>query len=147
VANWTPEDLARLPELGTYLSALLSRSLADTPPADLPVTPQRSVHISNPGGKLAISLDDIIFIKADGDYSLVHTRNGNQHLERRSLRTWIRQLPREHFLRVHQSYLVNGTRIAKLERGPRWTVHLNEAPTPIPVGRAFRHALRLHMAF
>ena len=67
--------------------------------------------------------------------------------QRRSLRTWIAQLPRERFLRVQQSYLVNGSRIQQLDRGPRWSLTLEGRPEPIPVGRAFRHSLRLHMAF
>lgn len=147
LADWTPADLARLASLGRFLAALLSRCLMAAPPADLPATSSRSVHIAEPGGLRAVSLDDIVFIKADGDYSRVHAGDGRHYFERRSLRTWIAQLPRDRFLRVHQSYLVNGTRIARLDRGARWELQLQNIPTPIPVGRAFRHAVRLHMGF
>jgi hypothetical protein len=147
VAAWTPADLDRLPALGKFLAALLHRSLTTSPPADLPANSKKSLHITDPGGLRALSPDDIIFIKADGDYSRVYTVDGHQHFERRSLRTWIAQLPRERFLRVHQSYLVNGSRIARLDRGPRWTLQLQDIPDPIPVGRAFRHAVRLHIGF
>jgi hypothetical protein len=147
VATWTPSDVARLPALGDFLAALLHRSLTLEPPADLPATAERSVHISDPGGMRAIPLEDIVFIKTDGDYSRIHTKNGRHHLERRSLRTWIAQLPRERFLRVHQSYLINGAHIDRLDRGALWTIQLKTIPDPIPVGRAFRHSLRLHMGF
>ena len=94
-----------------------------------------------------LPIDEVIFIEAEGDYSRIHASNGRRFFERRSLRTWIAQLPRERFLRVHQSYLVNGGHIARLDRGARWTLQLQDTPDPIPVGRAFRHALRLHIGF
>lgn len=146
-AAWDAADLQRLPALARFFAALLHRSLVVTPPADLPSTSARSVRLSEPLGLRSLALDDIVFIKADGDYSQVHAGDGRPHLERRSLRTWIAQLPRDRFLRVHHGYLVNGTRIARLDRGARWKLHLQGISNPIPVGRAYRHALRLHLGF
>lgn len=146
-AAWTPADLGRLPALKRFLAALLHRSLTTIPPADLPTNPHRSIYVTERSSLRALSLDDVIFIEADGDYSRVHADDGRRYLERRSLRAWIVQLPRERFLRVHQRYLINGTRIARLDRGVQWTLRLQDVPDRIPVGRAFRHALRLHMGF
>lgn len=146
-AAWTPADLGRLPALGRFLAALLQRSQAHTPPAAMPAGPDRTIAVSEANGLRALSIDDIIFLEAEGDYSRVHASDGRRYFERRSLRTWVAQLPRERFLRVHQSYLVNGASIERLERGARWTLHLKESPKPIPVGRAFRHTLRLHLGF
>lgn len=146
-AAWTSADLDRLPALAEFLAVLLHRSLTATPPADLPATPHRLIHVTESGSMRALSIDSIIFIEADGDYSRIHTCDEGRYLERRSLRSWIAQMPRERFLRVHHRYLVNGARIARLDRGSRWMLHLQEIPDPIPVGRTFRHALRLHMGF
>lgn len=147
VAAWTPKDLDRLPALGHFLAALLHRHLTAAPPADLPASPQRSINVTEPNRLRSISLDDVVFIQADGDYSRVHAGDGRHYHERRSLRSWTTQLPRERFLRVHQSYLIDGTRIARLDRGSRWSLQLHGIAEPIPVGRAFRHAVRLHLGF
>ena len=147
LAAWTPADLARLQPVGKYLAAVLHRTLAPAAPSNLPATPHGAIYISDQNGQRAIAIGDIAFIEADGDYSRLHLSDGRCHYELRSLRAWTAQLPRERFLRVHQSYLVNGARIERLARGPRWALHLHGFPEPIPVGRAFRHELRLHMGF
>ncbi|RBP36321.1 GAF domain-containing protein [Roseimicrobium gellanilyticum] len=147
LAAWTAADLDRISALGDFLAALLHRSLSEAPPADLPSTTPGSIFVTERNGLRALSIEEVFFIKADGDYSHVQLGNGQSYYERRSLRTWIAQLPRERFLRVHQSYLVNGNRIAQLERGANWTLTLQEVPEPIPVGRAYRHAVRLHLGF
>lgn len=147
LATWSKADIDRLPALGSYLARLLHRHLYLALPADLPPPPQRSIFVSEHSGMKALSSDAVLFIRADGDYSRVHLTDGGSYFERRSLKNWIGQLPRERFLRVHQSYLINGARIERLDRGPRWTLRLQGHPEEIPVGRAFRHAIRLHMAF
>lgn len=147
LAAWTPAELARLQPVGKYLAALLHRTMAPAAPSHLPATPPGAIYISERSGQRALAIGDIAFIEADGDYSRLHLAGGRCHLELRSLRTWSAQLPRERFLRVHQSYLVNSARIERLARGPHWALHLQGLPDPIPVGRAFRHELRLHMGF
>jgi hypothetical protein len=144
-AAWTPADSGRIPAIERYLAALLHRSTIATVPAEQP--PARSVFVTEQGGLNALAIDEVLYIEADGDYTHVHLADGRCCFERRSLRHWIGLLPRERFFRVHQSYLVNASRILRLDRGARWALHLQDVPQPIPVGRAFRHALRLHMAF
>jgi hypothetical protein len=147
LAAWTAADLERISPLGDFLAALLQRRLSATPPADLPATSAGSIYVTEGNGLRTLSIEEVIFIKADGDYSHVQLGDGQSYYERRSLRTWIAQLPRERFLRVHQSYLVNGARIAHLARGANWTMSLQDVPDPIPVGRAYRHSVRLHLGF
>lgn len=147
LAAWSEAELAQLPTLAKFLAGLLQRSLTVAPPADLPASQDRSIYVSEGNGQRAVSLNELIYIAADGDYGRLYLNDGRNYFERRSLRSWVSQLPRERFLRVHQSYLVNGERIARLDRGTRWNLFLTDVPDPIPVGRAFRHALRLHMGF
>ncbi|WP_367870747.1 LytTR family transcriptional regulator DNA-binding domain-containing protein [Luteolibacter sp. Populi] len=145
--SWTAADSKRIPTLASYLAALLRRGRSISPPAGPPAAPDRSVFVNEQGSMQALSLEEILFIEADGDYTRVHLADGNCCFERRSLRSWIGQLPPERFMRVHQSYLVQAARIVRLDRGPRWTLHLQDVAQAIPVGRAFRHSLRLHMTF
>ena len=149
IAAWKPGDLDRLPALARFLAVILQRRLAVVPTAEVPaaVAVPGTIYVTKRGGMKALPLDEVVFFEADGDYSRVHMSDGGEHFERRSLRTWIAQLPRERFLRVHQRYVVNGARIAKLKRGARWTLTLQDVDDEIPVGRVFRHALRLHIGF
>ena len=147
LAQWTTVDLEQLPALGRFLGALMHRQLSVAPPADPPAKTHRPIYVTEPTGLKALTSEEVHFIEADGDYSRVYLLDGRSYFERRSLRNWIEQLPRQRFLRVHQSYLVNGARIAKLERGSRWALYLQDVQEPIPVGRAFRYAVRLHMGF
>jgi hypothetical protein len=147
LASWTAADMDRFAVLGKFISALIHRILFVAPPVDLPTAPRKPIYVTEQNSQRALSSDEVVFIEADGDYSHVHAADGRRYFERRSLRTWIAQLPRERFLRVHQSYLVNGARIVRVDRGARWTLDLQDVPSPIPVGRAFRHAVRLHLGF
>lgn len=147
LAAWISADFDRLPALSRFLAALMHRHLTATPPADQPASPLRSINVTEPNRLRSISLDDVVFIQADGDYSRVHAGDGRHYFERRSLRSWTALLPRERFLRVHQRYLIDGARITRLDRGSRWSLQLHGIEDPIPVGRAFRHAVRLHLGF
>jgi hypothetical protein len=146
-ANWTTDDTDRIPAIEKYLAALLHRSIIATDPHSPPAAPPRSVFVTGPGSLNALAIDEVTHIQADGDYTRVHLADGRCWFERRSLRNWIGILPKERFFRVHQSYLVNVGRILRLDRGERWLLYLRDVPEPVPVGRAFRHSLRLHMVF
>lgn len=147
LAAWTLAETTRLREIGEYLAALLHRTLAAAAASEPPTRLNGAIYITERSGRRALAIGDIAFIEADGDYSRLQLADGRCHHELRSLRMWSAQLPREQFMRVHQSYVVNAARIERLTRGPRWSLHLRGIPDPIPVGRAFRYGLRLHMGF
>lgn len=97
------------------------------------------------GGKVfALDPDEIVFIEACGDYSFLHMATGERHLQLRSLRTWSVQLPEEQFRRIHRGYLANLDRLDRVERSPagEWLLYLKDVPTPLPIGRSYRHLLR-----
>lgn len=147
IPDWTAAHDERIPAIETYLAALLHRSMLAARPAESPAPPPLPLFITEQGSLNALAIDEVLYIAADGDYTHVHLTGGRSSFERRSLRNWIGLLPRERFFRVHQSYIVDVSRILRLDRGTRWSLHLRGVPEPIPVGRAFRHSLRLHMAF
>lgn len=147
LAEWSPAQMQLLDPLGKYLAALLQRTLVPEIRHESKTPSQARIFISERGGQRVLSIDTIAFIKADGDYTKLHLADGRTHLELRSLSNWSAQLPDEQFLRIHQSFLINSTRIERLTRGARWELYIKDVPHPIPVGRAFRHKLRLHMGF
>jgi len=55
------------------------------------------------------------FVKAEGDYSRVHTYD-RSHLSTVSLRGLEEALPTDRFMRIHRSYLVNLAKVAAVRR-------------------------------
>ena len=62
-----------------------------------------------------IPIDDIIFIKADGDYISINTANGHW-LKEQTMKYTEYTLPADRFLRIHRSYIVNVNHISRIER-------------------------------
>ncbi|WP_193213796.1 LytTR family transcriptional regulator DNA-binding domain-containing protein [Luteolibacter marinus] len=106
----------------------------------------RLVHLRVGVGTVAIPLSDIRRIEADGDYTVVHAKGGRRNTERRSVRDWEGILPKDQFIRIHRGMIVRADAIQKLDRGGgRWRVTLVDGEHPIPVGRVYRAAVRIHL--
>jgi len=65
-----------------------------------------------------VDFDQIHYVRADGDYSRVHTYD-RSYLSTAALGALEETLPADRFLRVHRSHLVNLAKVAAVERaGP-----------------------------
>lgn len=86
---------------------------------DMPVVQEQCVKTRitvKVGNKIkVIPVEDLIFIKAEDDYVNVFTAEGHW-LKSERLKEYEASLPCEMFARVHRSYIVNMTKIAKIER-------------------------------
>lgn len=51
--------------------------------------------------------EDIVYLKADGLYTAITTKDGKTYLERGVLKILHKQLPEKQFIRVHKSYVIN----------------------------------------
>lgn len=51
--------------------------------------------------------DDIVYVKADGNYSVIYLKNHTKHLLYHSLKYFERELPGNIFYRCHRSYIIN----------------------------------------
>lgn len=68
------------------------------------------------GNKIkVIPVEDIIFIKAEDDYANIFTTEGHW-LKSERLKDYETSLPLNMFARIHRSYIVNLTKISKIER-------------------------------
>lgn len=61
-----------------------------------------------------IPISEIIYIEALDDYVMIYTQK-RKHLKLTSLRTLENSLPRQDFVRVHRSFIVNVSFISKIE--------------------------------
>src|SRR5439155_14776162 len=103
----------------------------------------RKIPVVAAGRTELLDFDQVHYVRADGDYSRVHTYD-RSYLCTTSLRALEATLPGDRFLRIHRSYLVNLAKVAAVERaGPdRLRLALGDAGrTELEVAR--RQASRL----
>lgn len=82
---------------------------------------------------IRISLNDIIYIKSDADYSEIILPH-QKHLSSEPLRKWLEILRPDQFSRVHKSYIVNITKIKKVIGNQLYM----SGGAEIPIGRAYK---------
>ena len=106
----------------------------------------RYLGIWHAQGTALVELADVLWIRADGDYSQLRMRDGRSELHDKSLSSLTAVLPPD-FVRCHRSYLVNLRHVRTLHAGSgsRYWLILNDG-TELPVGRAHVAALRGELA-
>lgn len=93
-------------------------------------------------GTALVELADVLWIRADGDYSELRLLDGRSELHDKSLAGLVAVLPPD-FVRCHRSYLVNLRHVRTLHAGSGSRYWLILAGgTELPVGRAHIAALR-----
>jgi len=93
-----------------------------------------------------VELADVLWIRADGDYSEVRMRDGRSELHDKSLASLTAVLPPD-FVRCHRSYLINLTHVRTLHAasGSRYWLVLNDG-AEVPVGRVHVDMVRDELA-
>lgn len=71
-----------------------------------------SISIKDGYDYIKINHDDILFIKSDNNYIDIHTAS-KKHSVRQSLEGFLEEIANSNFIRVHRSYIVNGSKIQK----------------------------------
>lgn len=93
----------------------------------VPVTSRGEIHLLKP--------EEIVYLKADNIYSVIFTESGEYHSDM-SIGALEKRLPDEMFHRIHRSFLVNLTRIRKVQRDRHeCTVEAGGAEVRLPVSR------------
>jgi DNA-binding LytR/AlgR family response regulator len=96
----------------------------------------QEVFVKVDGEHRRVALSDIVFLRAEGDYTSIVTlskrlfANGN-------LARWEERLPADRFVRTHKSYIVN---LAHAERVTSSTIAAGNSG--IPIGRSYRDHFR-----
>lgn len=82
-----------------------------------------------------VVIEDILFVKADGNYCLITTKE-KEYILSVPLKTLEESLPTTHFMRTHRSYVVNLTKIEALTDNQEYlTLGGNKH---VPVSRRFK---------
>lgn len=81
--------------------------------------------INHYGTIKVVSVTDILYLKANGDYVEVITREGSW-LKEQTMKSLEETLPEDNFARIHRSFIVNISSIARIERyGDKKMIVLN----------------------
>ncbi len=94
-----------------------------------------NIFIKSHGRYINLSLDDIYYIENIGDYVKFHLEK-ESHLVHGTIKGFAGKLPRDKFLKVHRSYIVNLAKIVDLEENS-----LLVGRQLIPVSRANKKEL------
>jgi len=111
----------------------------------IPVKKQQTIHnesvlIKSGYDHIKINLNDIIFIKSEGDYSMVHLEK-QKLLAHETLKSWLKKHPTL-LLRTHKSYIINTDKILKIKSTSVLLIHEQE----IPIGRAYKDQISNYIA-
>ena len=61
-----------------------------------------------------IPIDEIIYLEAEGDYVMLHTKEA-RHLKEKTMKYFETHLDPSQFIRIHRSYIVNARFIDRIE--------------------------------
>jgi two-component system LytT family response regulator len=83
-------------------------------------------------------VENIICIKADREYTTLFEKGGKGYLVLKSIGDWQKELPDEHFARVHRNSIINFNYIERSERfGNTANVYLQSIPEPVTISRGY----------
>ncbi|OYT72995.1 MAG: DNA-binding response regulator [Chloracidobacterium sp. CP2_5A] len=122
------------------LAETLARARA-APRARLPVAPQFGagdvIQIASGAHRHFIKISDIRAIQAEGDYSLVATRDKRRILTRKTMAEWEQSLRHLRFCRIHRSVIINASLIERITRkaSEEYAVKLAGESESFPVSR------------
>ena len=95
----------------------------------------REIFIKSGYEHIKIIINEIIYIKADADYTEIFTSE-KRYLSSEPLRHWLEKLDNNQFMRIHKSYIINTSKILKMSGNQVFLA--NEVA--VPVGRTFKQA-------
>lgn len=101
-------------------------------------TPTRRGLVLHTESHIEVLLPELIlFVKAQSNYSIFHLSNGRKIVASKTLGSFYNYLTQFHFIRCHQSYLVNPQFIRRISRCKSMVLILDQG-SEIPVSRRHR---------
>lgn len=92
----------------------------------------QNITLTDGTTKYQTAVNDILYLQADHIYVKVNLKNGNQLLQRSTLKELMDQLPKENFLQTHRSFVVNTNHI---DRWDTQNIYINGNEIPLSRSR------------
>jgi len=108
-----------------------------------------SIFIEIDGKPKFIRINTINYISAMGEYSNVFLKDGSKLMVRKLIKQWDEILPRNLFLRVHRSTIINIDSIKKIEKWFKrsFVIHLENSAEPVYMSERFARKLKSQVQF
>ena len=127
------------------LAAALARGSAGCVGDSLPVPlgPDDHLFVQVQRSWAFVRVADVSFIRAEGNYSRVVVRSGEEALVRRSIREWMQRLPRA-FVQIHRAAIVNVDHVERVEPADesRLRVRMRGTHHTLAISRRYATALQ-----
>ncbi|MNK41129.1 Transcriptional regulatory protein YpdB [compost metagenome] len=100
---------------------------------------QQVAHIFVKDGyeQIKVSINDILYIEASGNYTQIHLNNNRLLSTRVTLNEMLQLLPFKNFIRIHRAFIVAKEKIAKFDRNQVWV-----GDKSIPIGATYLQYLQ-----
>ena len=91
-----------------------------------------------------IPVNDLLFVRSADNYTELHVVDGSTALMRKTLEEWAESLPRNAFVRVHRSTLVNKRFVAELgvEANGKYFIRLHGVEEVFSISRSYTTSVR-----
>lgn len=99
-----------------------------------------NIALPTSDGFVFVKINDILYVKAESNYSWVNVIDGRKFLLSKTLKSIEEMIGSPKFLRVHQSYFINLAKVSKYVRGQGGYLVLEEG-TQVPVSRSKKETL------
>lgn len=143
-----PDGYVTKPYEAAQLQAAIEVAVARNQKQNFPFNPiqsqqisQKAIFVKEGNTLVKLLLKDIALVEAYDKYCYIYTKE-KKHLLNSQLKTLIQQLPKEIFLQVHRSYLINLDAVEKIR--PQQNC-LEIAGKQVPVSKSFKAALFSHL--
>lgn len=131
-------DLQRAVEL--TLSRIKDNEKKGSTPRVAPFVLSDSIFVKHHENMVKINISDILYAEAERNYCRIYAQS-KEHLLVMTLKDLDEKLPREHFIRIHRSFIINISKIDEVGN-----THVVVAKKIIPLSKSYRKELlkRLH---
>ncbi|TYP99952.1 LytTR family two component transcriptional regulator [Tenacibaculum adriaticum] len=92
---------------------------------------QKKIIISTDGKLLFLEPSEILFVESDGNYSSIHTTENKKIVLTKKLKEVNELLPKNHFFRIHNSFIINLDKIKEFYKTDGYVVIENNHKIPV----------------
>ncbi len=137
VKPFTKDDVYAAIEVALFNKNRLAASTGDMSNANLNPTTYNndSIYVKKKGLLEKVMYDDLLWIEADGNHITMNVADGRTYTVRKSLKEITDKLPKDRFLRVHKSFVVQVNVVTAID-----TSHVHLGEKKIPIGRSYYNA-------
>ncbi|MCC8039414.1 MAG: LytTR family transcriptional regulator DNA-binding domain-containing protein [Bacteroidales bacterium] len=130
---------ARMSQQATAAEGATSPHEGGTPEPMMPevvVAKQEVITVRSQHRNVPVTLSTILYVEAMDNYVRIHRLGLPTLTVQASMNQMLTQLSSDDFVRIHRSYIVSR---AHIESYTSTTLRLRSLPTPLPIGRTYRH--------